>query len=252
MRILVAVIALLPIGCKSSWDGKSPLVCQNNESLSLKDCNANLPGQVAIRAENNCTLTLTRCTITADTAIAAENNTKLHLVDTVLVGKQVGLAASNHVTVDAKGGRIEGGELALAIDNNVDVTLANTTVIGNVKRANHSTISGLPALEAEQANERLAQRFGPQVCDLAFACYGAKFLGTLAGRYTVELDATGTVVSVQFDGEAPEAARPCLTSPESKRIDGFTGPKGQLECAYSGSIGPNSRRMDRGYKFTPL
>src|SRR4026207_163552 len=134
MRMLVAMIASLPIGCKSSsWDGKSPLVCENNKSLSFTDCKANLPGQVAIRAENNCTLTLTRCTITADTAIAAENHTELHPIDTVLVGKRGGLAASNNVTVDAKGGRIEGGEFAFAIDNHVDVALTNTTVTGNVK-----------------------------------------------------------------------------------------------------------------------
>ena len=82
------------------------------------------------------------------------------------------------------------------------------------------------------------------MCDLALACYGEKFLGTLAGRFTVELDATGTVVAAEFDGEASDPVRACLTSTEPRRIDGFSGPN-------SGSIGPNSRRLDRGYKFTP-
>ena len=250
MRTLV--VAALSIGCHASWDGKRPLRCENNKSLSLVDCKADLPGQVAIRAENNCTLTLTRCTITADTAIAAENNTHVHLIDTVLVGKTIAVAANNHVTIDAKGGRIDGHEFAFAIENHVEVSIANTVVTGPIKRSNHSTITGLPAAEAEQAQERIADQFGPQVCDLALSCYGEAFLGTLAGRFTVELDATGAVVAAQFAGDAPVAVRTCLTSSPGKHIDGFTGPKGRLECAYAGSIGPSSRRMDRGFTFTPI
>jgi hypothetical protein len=248
---ILRVAFVFAIGCKSSWDGKSPLVCTNNESLAFSDCKADLPGKTVIRADNNCTLKLTRCTISGDVAIAADNNVKLHLVDTVLVGRTVALRASNNVRVDARGGRIESAGLAIAIDNHVEVALAGTPVVGGVKRENNSTISGLPALEAEQANEAIADRFGAAVCDLALGCYGERFLGTLAGRLTVELDATDTVLATQFEGEAPEPVRACLTSPQGKRIEGFTGPKGRLECAYSGSIGPSSRRIDRGYKFTP-
>ena len=243
----MAVLVLL--GCGSKWDGKKPLVCSNNASVTVKDCKADLPGQVAIRAENNCTLTLQRCTITADTAIAAENNTTIHLVDTVLVGKTVALDLNNHVEVDARGGRIEGG---MRIENHVHVALSNTPVTGDVKRSNYSTVDGLPALEAEQAAERIAAQYGSAACDIAFACYGAGFLGPLAGRFTVELDASGAVTSSSFEGEAPDAVRACLTSATGKRIDGFAGPAGRLQCAYSGTIGPNSRKMDRGYTFAPL
>jgi hypothetical protein len=214
--------------------------------MTVADCKADLAGQVAIRADNNCTLTLRRCTITADTAIVAENNTTIHLIDTVLVGKTVALALTNNVNVDATGGRIDGG---MRIDNHVHVVLSNTPVVGEVQRSNNSTVDGLPALEAEQAAERVAAKYGPAVCDIAFACYGASYLGPLAGRFAVELDPSGAITAVQFEGQAPESARACLTSATAKQVAGFTGPKGRLECAYSGTIGPNSRKMDRGYKF---
>jgi hypothetical protein len=252
MRTILALSVLAAAaGCKKSWDGKSPLVCSNNESISLTDCKADLPGQVAIQADNNCTITLERCTITADTAVSGNNHLTLHLIDTVLVGKKVGLSLENHCDVDAKGGRIEGGTFAISISNNVHVALTNTPVVGPVERSNNSDISGLPALEAEQAAERIANKFGQSVCDLAFACYGAKYLGTLAGRFTVGLDATGTVLAVQFEGDAPESARACLTSVGDKHVAGFTGPMGRLECAYNGTIGPSSTRMDRGWTFVP-
>src|SRR5688572_6377720 len=103
MGILVRVVVVLALGCsKSPWDGKSPLVCANNETLSLKDCKADLPGKTVIRAENNCTLKLTRCTISGDIALAAENNTKVTLVDTVLAGQVVAVRASNNVTIDVE------------------------------------------------------------------------------------------------------------------------------------------------------
>jgi hypothetical protein len=243
----------LVVGCTGkAWDGKSPLVCSNNANISVKDCNVDLPGQVAIQADNNCTLTLERCTINADTAIAAENNVTIHLVDTVLVGKHAALVLTNNVNVDMKGGRIEGGQLAMRIDNHVHVVLAGTPVVGAVQRSNHSDVAGLPALEGEQAAERLAAQYGAAVCDLAFRCYGENYLGPLAGHFAVDLDATGAVTAAQFDGAAPESARACLTSVADKRVAGFPGPKGRLICAYSGTIGPSSRKMDTGYKFVPL
>ena len=231
---------------------QEPLTCTNNANITVKDCKVDLPGQVAVHADNNCTLTLQHCTISADTAIAADNNVTIDLVDTVLVAKKVALDVNNNVNVDATGGRIEGGELAMRIENHVHVALSNTPVIGDVKRSNNSTVDGLPALEAEQAAERLASQYGPAVCDLAFRCYGANYLGPLAGRFAVQLDATGAVDAVQFEGDAPESARACLTSATDKSLAGFTGPKGQLECAYSGTVGPNSRKMDRGYTFRPM
>jgi hypothetical protein len=248
--MLSMVAAVLGCGTKS-WDGKSPLVCANNATITVTGCKVDLPGQVAIQVDNNCTLTLDHCTISADTAISGENNVTIHLIETVLVGKKVALSLSNNVNVDARGGRIEGGELAMSITNHVHIALTNTPVVGKVQRSNHSDVDGLPALAAEQAAEKVANQFGQDVCNLAFRCYGAKYLGTLAGRFTVDLDATGTVLATQFDGDAPEAARACLTSVGDKHLAGFTGPKGKLECAYSGTIGPSSTRMDRGWTFVP-
>ena len=139
----------------------------------------------------------------------------------------------------------------MSITNHVHITLSNTPVVGKVKRSNHSDVEGLPALAAELAAEKLADKFGQDVCNLAWSCYGAKFLGPLAGRFAVDLDATGTVLATYFDGDAPEAARPCLASVGDKHVAGFTGPKGKLECAYSGTIGPSSKKMDRGWSFVP-
>ena len=235
----------------AQWDGKTPLGCSNGEVVRLVDCSADLPGQTAINASNGCQLSLERCTINAETAISANASASIRLVDTKLVGSKIGLALWNHTTVDATGGRIEGGEAAMSLVNDVKVSVNGTTVVGPVKRWNGSEVSGLPELEADQAAERVANAFGVKVCELAWSCYKGH-LGDLAGRFTVELQPDGRVVAADFDGKAPASALSCLKSPSGKRVVGFAGPRGKLQCSYAGRIGPSSFEMDRSWSFAHL
>lgn len=258
LRLACNLGLLALAGCRASsgetrrsWDGKTALTCNSGDSIELHDCKAELPGQTAITAGNGCKVRLERCTISAEIAVAANNGVKLTLIDTTLVGTKQALALWNSTTAEARGGRLEGSDAAIYATNHVRVAVSGTAVVGPIQRDNDSEVTGVPEAEREQATERLANAFGPAVCDLALGCYGDRFLGALAGRFTVELAATGAITGVTFEGEAPAAAKECLTTVGTKQLAGFTGPPGALECAYAGQIGPTSRELDRAWTFEP-
>jgi hypothetical protein len=98
------------------------------------------------------------------------------------------------------------------------------------------------------------ERFGKYACEGVLACYPSDFVGQVAGRLVMEVDAAGRVTGA--DVRVPDAAPPILGCIrrvcDAKRIPDFTGPGGRLVCEYAGSIAGKTRSMNISAQFIPL
>jgi hypothetical protein len=105
----------------STWDGRAPLSCIEDNHMTVRGVTATLfPGPV-IFASGYCHLTLVDSTLTAPTVIHA--------------------AGSAQIVI--QGGRIEGRPRAMDLSGRAQVVVQGTEVIGAVHRAGEASISGL-------------------------------------------------------------------------------------------------------------
>jgi len=110
------------------WDGSEPLICEGIEHSSASDVTANLPAEVALEADGNCTLELEDVNLTADQILIAGGNAHVTISDSTLRTRQpIDLGGNSRLTlrnttlisdgaavrlesngrVDLRGGRVE-------------------------------------------------------------------------------------------------------------------------------------------------
>jgi hypothetical protein len=244
----------------------------NHCDVTLVRCDIK-SGDFAVSINNDCTLTLKDSTIHGRVGIDANNNSKVVIEGGSIQGEDVGLMIENRSTLRLHGatvrgstgvlvrngasavlesGRVEGAKEALYVfnyDTKVSVK-KDVTIAGRIVREGGGIVTGVPEIERAQANERVANKFGPRVCEMAFACYGDQ-LGQRAGRYSVEVGAEGRVLAATFKGEVAAPIHKCLLDTKGKSIKGYDASPGTLQCAYTANIGPTSRSLDRSWTFVP-
>jgi hypothetical protein len=97
-------------GGGSVWSGDAPLVCGGNSAMEVRGAQASLPGQVAIVAEQNCSLTLIDVEVTAETAVLARGNARVVIKgDSTLQGDRFAVEALGNSEVVARGVTLLGG-----------------------------------------------------------------------------------------------------------------------------------------------
>jgi len=110
------------------WDGSEPLLCEGIDHQSASDVTANLPTEVALEADGNCTLDLDNLNLTADQILIAGGNAHVTISDSTLrTGRPIELGGNSRLTlrnttlisdgaaiqlesngrVDLRGGRVE-------------------------------------------------------------------------------------------------------------------------------------------------
>jgi hypothetical protein len=57
-----------------TWDGKSPLVCKGGDEFTVENVTADLPGQIAVLAQNGCRLTIKTSKLSGAVAVTAQHN----------------------------------------------------------------------------------------------------------------------------------------------------------------------------------
>lgn len=114
-----------------SWDGTAPLRCGGNDSMRIENVTASLPQQTAITVEDNCTLELVGCSITAWEGISARGNHRVLLRDTTIVAEGNGITARGNRDIELQGSTISAGGFAIDAQGNVDILLAGGRVAGS-------------------------------------------------------------------------------------------------------------------------
>jgi hypothetical protein len=236
----------------SEWDGRTPLVCRGDQRIHIVGCRASLEGKTAVDASNGCEITLERCTVRARIGVSAAHDAKVRLVGCD-VQAATAIALQQHASAVVEGGRIEGTEQALHLwhDTRVDVR-GGAAVVGRIVRYHNARVTGVPAVEREQAAEDVGRRHGPRACELAIGCYGADFVGNLAGRLALDVNASGLVTAATHTGTAPPEVTACFAklAGEERLVD-YKGGAGKLVCTYAGSMIPGTIQMNRDWKFEP-
>lgn len=107
------------LAATASWDGKMPLVCGGNQSLTVTGVTASSTG-TTVTALANCSLTLVNVDLTGATAIQAGGN----------------------AVVRVQGGKVSGSAFAVQAIGASKVTLAGTKVTGKKEALGAATITG--------------------------------------------------------------------------------------------------------------
>lgn len=99
----------VPLDAPSGWDGKSTLVCKGNDRISVQNVTARLPGKTAIKAINNCKLTLIDVRVEeSDIALFANGNAKVEVKRGRLAGKKKAIDATAIAKIRLVGTDVKG------------------------------------------------------------------------------------------------------------------------------------------------
>lgn len=101
-----------------SWDGKSALECAGNDTLTVENVTATLPG-TAVIVSGNCHVKFVNCHLKADTVFELSGNSEVRL----------------------EGGSFE-GEVAIDAGGNSTVRIAGAAVTGKRKHKGNARIDG--------------------------------------------------------------------------------------------------------------
>jgi hypothetical protein len=219
-------------------------------TLTLKD--STLRGKVGVSANNESKLVIEGGSVEGkEYALIIENGSTLQLQGGTVRG-ETGMYVSNGASAALVSGRVEGTYRSIyAFNDRTMVTVSpGVTITGRAVRENRASVTGIPALEREEANERIAGKFGPRVCAMAFACYPDEF-GLRTGRYTVDVGADGRVLAATYKGDAPAPVQKCLLDTKGKALAGYDAAPGSIQCAYMAKIGPTSKSLDRKWTYEP-
>jgi len=128
---------------------------------------------------------------------------------------------------------------------------AEEAALAEVAAVEAATESGPPA---EETAEQKYERYASGACSGVLRCYQeSDFVGHLAGKIVMKVNARGRVVSVKprLKG-ASKRIRACVKRACKKRlIADFDGPPGNLICTFAGTLGGGSVMIDRSGAFVP-
>ena len=94
------------VGAK--WDGTSTFSCSGNDNVSIAGVTANIKAGEAIKAADNCKLSLTGVNITAPTVIDASGNAQVTITGGVLNGGTTAITANDLAHVTVVGAKVTG------------------------------------------------------------------------------------------------------------------------------------------------
>lgn len=115
----------------NDWDGTRPLSCGGNDEIQVNGVKATFTAGSAITASGNCRVRCTDCTLKAPTAVEADGNGHVTLVN----------------------GSAEGTEASLVARGNGEIKVqGNATIVGPTRHSANGTISGVPSAAASSAH----------------------------------------------------------------------------------------------------
>jgi hypothetical protein len=115
---------------KDSWDGTQPLRCGGNSQLTLTGVTARLPGRTAVSAEVNCRLRLVDCTIEAWEGIAVGGNAEVILERSRIETKGVAVDISGNGRLELVDSTIDAEQIAVRGAGNAHVLLGSGHLSG--------------------------------------------------------------------------------------------------------------------------
>jgi len=112
------------------WDGKSTLVCELNEELTIEGVKANVKSGPVIDAHTNCKLKIIDSTLKGEVGITAGVNADVELVNSTIKADTAAFESGGNAKLTVRGGKLRGKEVALRLGGNDQVSLTKTSLEG--------------------------------------------------------------------------------------------------------------------------
>ncbi len=114
-----------------SWNGSAPFSCGANSDVRIEGVTANLPGQTAITASLNCSVTLVDSHITAARGIDASGNGVTRLENSTLDTTGPGIVVSMNKNLVLVNSRVTAGGVGVEASMNSEITIDGGSVQGS-------------------------------------------------------------------------------------------------------------------------